>query len=72
MKWIDPLVHVVYTFSGALGDGVSMVLVMNPDHKMRSDVTCEGIPSCKGNLYWNWRPSRCPCFRYSISLGYPR
>ncbi|KAH9003233.1 hypothetical protein EDB83DRAFT_2682426 [Lactarius deliciosus] len=24
MKWIDPLVHVLYTFSGALGDGVSM------------------------------------------------
>ncbi|KAH8977629.1 hypothetical protein EDB86DRAFT_1082299 [Lactarius hatsudake] len=26
MKWIDPLVHVLYTFSGALGDGVSLVL----------------------------------------------
>ncbi|KAH9170915.1 hypothetical protein EDB89DRAFT_1907383 [Lactarius sanguifluus] len=24
MKWIDPLVHVLYTFSGALGDGVSL------------------------------------------------
>ncbi|KAI9429969.1 hypothetical protein H4582DRAFT_2133976 [Lactarius indigo] len=24
MKWIDPLVHVIYTFSGALGDGVSL------------------------------------------------
>ncbi|KAI9428460.1 hypothetical protein H4582DRAFT_2136267 [Lactarius indigo] len=23
-KWIDPLVHVLYTFSGALGDGVSL------------------------------------------------
>ncbi|KAH8995230.1 hypothetical protein EDB86DRAFT_1183432 [Lactarius hatsudake] len=25
MKWIDPLVHVLYTFSGALGDGVSLL-----------------------------------------------
>ncbi|KAH9031259.1 hypothetical protein EDB84DRAFT_173901 [Lactarius hengduanensis] len=25
MKWIDPLVHVLYTFSDALGDGVSLV-----------------------------------------------
>ncbi|KAH9170906.1 hypothetical protein EDB89DRAFT_2243791 [Lactarius sanguifluus] len=24
MKWIDPLVHVLYTFSGALSDGVSL------------------------------------------------
>ncbi|KAI9429977.1 hypothetical protein H4582DRAFT_2021100 [Lactarius indigo] len=24
MRWIDPLVHVLYTFSGALGDGVSL------------------------------------------------
>ncbi|KAH9170912.1 hypothetical protein EDB89DRAFT_2184737 [Lactarius sanguifluus] len=24
MKWIDPLVHVLYTFSGALGDGVGL------------------------------------------------
>ena len=27
MKWIDPLVHVLYTFSDALGDGVSLVLI---------------------------------------------
>ena len=30
MKWIDPLVHVLYTFSGALGDGVSLVLTVSP------------------------------------------
>ena len=28
MKWIDPLVHVLYTFSDALGDGVSLVRIM--------------------------------------------
>jgi hypothetical protein len=27
MKWIDPLVHVLHTFSDALGDGVSLVLI---------------------------------------------
>jgi hypothetical protein len=27
MEWIDPLVHVLYTFSGALGDGVSLVSI---------------------------------------------
>ena len=30
MKWIDPLVHVLHTFSDALGDGVSLVLITNP------------------------------------------
>ncbi|KAH8993406.1 hypothetical protein EDB92DRAFT_2102908 [Lactarius akahatsu] len=32
MKWIDPLVHVLYTFSGALGDGVSLVFIVNLFH----------------------------------------
>jgi hypothetical protein len=26
IKWIDPLVHVLFTFSDALGDGVSLVI----------------------------------------------
>jgi hypothetical protein len=29
-KWIDPLVHVLYTFSDALGDGFSVVIIVNP------------------------------------------
>ena len=33
MKWIDPLVHVLYTFSDALGDVVSLVRVMNVHSK---------------------------------------
>jgi hypothetical protein len=33
MKWIDPLVHVLYTFSGALGDGASLVRIINIDSK---------------------------------------
>ena len=32
MKWIDPLVHVLHTFSDALGDGVSLVLITNTIH----------------------------------------
>ena len=32
MTWIDPLVHVVHSFSDALGDGVSLVLITNPIH----------------------------------------
>ncbi|KAF8267659.1 hypothetical protein EI94DRAFT_1700834 [Lactarius quietus] len=32
MKWIDPLVNVLHTFSDALGDGVSLVLITTPFH----------------------------------------
>ena len=32
MKWIDPLVHVLHTFSDALGDGVSLVIITNNIH----------------------------------------
>ncbi len=32
MKWIDPLVHVLHTFSGTLGDGVSLVCIRSPIH----------------------------------------
>jgi hypothetical protein len=32
MKWIDPLVHVLHTFSGTLGDGVNLVLTTDPFH----------------------------------------
>jgi hypothetical protein len=28
MKWIGPLVHVLHTFSDALGDGVGLVCIM--------------------------------------------
>ena len=32
MGWIDPLVHVLHTFSDALGDGVSLVHIANLIH----------------------------------------
>ena len=37
MGWIDPLVHVLHTFSDALGDGVSLVLITNPIHDDSSE-----------------------------------
>ena len=31
IRWIDPLVHVLSTFSDSLGDGVILVCIMNID-----------------------------------------
>ena len=39
MKWIDPLVHVLYTFSDALGDVVSLVRIMNIPTRRRRVLT---------------------------------
>ena len=38
MKYMGPLVHVLYTFSGVLGDGVSLVLITNPILEVKFDV----------------------------------
>jgi hypothetical protein len=32
MRWIDPLVHVLHTFSDALCDSVGLVRITNPIH----------------------------------------
>ena len=61
MKWIDPLVHVLYTFSGALGGSVSLVLIANPSLELNFNFAFEGISSRESNIYWNWCPPGCPC-----------
>jgi hypothetical protein len=49
MKWIDPLVHVLHTFSGTLGGGVSLVLIpRNPIHDIDdSSVALKVFPPAK-------------------------
>ena len=76
MKWIDPLVHVLYTFSDALDDVVSLVRIMNVPIRRGFDITCEGVPSCKSNPYGNRCPTRCLCSHLvdlpHLTLGYYR
>jgi hypothetical protein len=47
MKWIDPLVHVLYTFSDALGDGVSLVLITNPILEVKLTLLLKAFPPAK-------------------------
>jgi hypothetical protein len=47
MKWIDPLVHVLYTFSGALGDGVGVVRIMNIYSKLMLTLLAKAFPLAK-------------------------
>ena len=59
MEWIDPMVHVLSTFSDALGDGVSLVRVTNNDSILMFDISCEGVSSRESNL----RVRRCTARR---------
>ena len=47
MEWIDPLVHVLSTFSDALGDGVSLVCIMNTDPKQMLTLLVKAFPPAK-------------------------
>jgi hypothetical protein len=47
MKWIYPLVHVLYTFSDALCGGVSLVRIMNIDSKGMLTLPAKAIPPAK-------------------------
>ena len=69
MGWIDPLVHVLHTFSDALGDGVSLVHIASLMHNdlKRILTLLQGFPSCESYLYGYRCPSRSPCSRYSFS-----
>jgi hypothetical protein len=64
MKWIDPLVHVLHTFSDTLGDGVSLVRIMNIGSKSMLTFTSVGVSSRESDLYGN----RCPARRSALSL----
>jgi hypothetical protein len=47
MKWIDPLAHVLYTFSDALSGVVSLVRIMNVDSKGMLTLLTKAIPPAK-------------------------
>jgi hypothetical protein len=53
IKWIDPLVNILFTFSDALGDGVSLVTVIHEYlNRFLTFFTVEGVPSGESSLYW--------------------
>ena len=47
MDWIDPLVHVLSSFSDALGDGVSLVCIINIYFKSILTLLAQAFPPAK-------------------------
>jgi hypothetical protein len=64
MTWLDPIVHILFTFSGTLGEGIGLVSrLVDALHPMRpsSDIWFSAFLSRKSNLYRNRRSSRGMC-----------
>ena len=56
MKWIDPMVDTLSTFSDTLGGVASIVRPGNPvrSHLRFILIYCVGVPTCRSRLYWDW------------------
>ncbi|SRR6266702_3097291 len=61
MKWVGSSVHVLYTISATLGEGVGMVRIRKTfrDNLRRIPTLCAGSSFCESSLCWNWCPPRC-------------
>ncbi len=61
MKWIASSVHVLYTISATLGDGIGLVRIRKTigDNLRCIPTSCAGGSFCENSLYRNWCPTRC-------------
>jgi hypothetical protein len=58
MAWLDPTVHILFTLSATLGEGIGLVSGFVSSPSLFSDIWFLDVLTCKDDLYWNWRPSR--------------
>jgi hypothetical protein len=72
MKWINPMVDVLSTFSETLGGVANIVRPRNPVITIWSVSQCyrAGVPPCRRRLYWDRCTPFCPYLRcrYSWTL----
>jgi hypothetical protein len=70
MRWLDPIVHILFTFSTTLGDGVGVVSHLMHSVSSFCDIWFSEIPSWKIHLHCNRRACcgtvlpRMPCRAY--------
>ncbi len=60
MKWLSPTVNLLFLFSAALGEGLTLVSFSKLVFPVSPfiNILFSAIPRRKGNIYRNWRPSR--------------
>jgi hypothetical protein len=70
MRWIDPIVRVLSTFSGTLDGVASMVCLWNSvrNHPLKHTIMLfAGVPPHKRHLYWHRSSPCCPYLRCCYS-----
>jgi hypothetical protein len=53
MAWLDPIVHILFTFSATLGEGICIVSGLANPVRLLSDILrlCSAILTCKNDHY---------------------
>ena len=60
MTWLDPMVHILFTFSATLGEGTGIVShVILPILSFFDVIELSAILTRQNNLHWYRRSSRC-------------
>ena len=62
MAWLDPTIHILWTFSDTLGEGIGLVRNLVNLHMTFLDIQFSGIFTCEDHLHRDWRPSRSTFF----------
>ncbi len=52
IKWLDPMVHILFTFSATLGEGVGLVSSQEIHSLHTTTDVFSDIFTCKSNFYW--------------------
>jgi hypothetical protein len=60
MKWLDPTVNILFTFSATLGEGIALVSGSTSIHSLPLCLNkfVSAILPCENNIYWYWCPPR--------------
>jgi hypothetical protein len=62
MKWLDPIVNILFTLSATIGEGIGLVRVFTYSLSLCLNVVISAICACKNNIY------RYRCSPRGISL----
>jgi hypothetical protein len=54
MKWLSLTIHILFTFSATLGEGIGLVSFKTslPSASLCPNMFFSAIPPCKNNIYW--------------------
>jgi hypothetical protein len=58
MAWLDPIVHILFTFSATLGEGIGLVSSLVNLVWPFSDIVCLAVLTREGHLFWDRCSSR--------------